>query len=98
MGDFDGRNKSLERRPPPAWSSPWEACLLIARGHTLRTATVVAAVVGTLLSAVNDGGTIVAGRFDTATWVRVATNFLVPFVVASVGYLAPFRQRRRARR
>lgn len=86
------------RPAPPAWSPWWECCLLIARGYTYRTAVVVAAVVGTLLSAVNEGAIIGSGRSDVATWLRVATNYLVPFVVASIGYLAPFRQRRRAKR
>ncbi len=97
MDDLDRVGEPADRPAPPAWSSWWECCLLIAGGYTFRTA-VVAAVVGTLLSAVNEGATIVSGRFDAATWVRVATNYLVPFVVASVGYLAPFRQRRRAKR
>lgn len=51
-------------------------------------------MVGTLLSAVNQGANLASGRFDIATLVRVATNYLVPFMVASIGYLAPFRQRR----
>ncbi|MHB1488093.1 MAG: nitrate/nitrite transporter NrtS [Acidimicrobiales bacterium] len=97
MDDLDRGDRPIDRPAPPAWSSPWEACLLIVRGHTLRTAVVVAGVVGTLLSAVNEGATIASGRFDATTWIRIATNFLVPFVVASVGYLAPFRQRRHSK-
>lgn len=42
----------------PAWSSPLEACRLILRGVTLRTAVKVAAVVGTILTIVNQGGTV----------------------------------------
>ena len=82
------------KRPPPPWSSAREACVLIARGHTFRTGVVVASVVGTILSGVNEGAVIASGHLDVSTWVRVATNYLVPFVVASVGYLAPFRRRR----
>lgn len=86
------------RRPPPSWSSPREACVLIARGHTFRTGVVVASVVGTILSGVNEGAVIASGHLDVSTWARVATNYLVPFVVASVGYLAPFRLRRGTKR
>jgi len=86
------------RRPPPPWSSPREACALIARGHTFRTGVVVASVVGTILSSVNEGTVIASGHLGVSTWARVATNYLVPFVVASVGYLAPFRRRRGANR
>ena len=98
MDDLHRVPGPAHRPAPPAWSSWWECCLLIARGYTYRTAVVVAAVVGTLLSAVNEGAIIVSGRSDVATGLRVATNYLVPFVVASIGYLAPFRQRRRAKR
>ena len=83
-----------KRRPPPSWSSPREACVLIARGYTFRTGVAVASVVGTILSGVNEGAVIASGHLDVATWARVATNYLVPFVVASVGYLAPFRRQR----
>ena len=79
---------------PPAWSSPWELCLLIVRGRTLRTAAMVSVVVGTLLCVVNEGGGILAGRLSPATWACIAANYVVPFLVASVGYLAPSRRRR----
>lgn len=64
----------------------------MARGYTLATAVRVAAVVGTILSAVNQGSVLAAGHIGVATAARVATNYLVPFTVASIGYLAPFRQ------
>ncbi|MDA8074275.1 MAG: nitrate/nitrite transporter NrtS [Actinomycetota bacterium] len=85
---------SKRRPPPPPWSSPREACVLIARGYTFRTGVVVASVVGTILSSVNEGTVIASGHLGVSTWARVAANYLVPFVVASVGYLAPFRRRR----
>jgi hypothetical protein len=85
---------SKRRPPPPPWSSPREACVLIARGYTFGTGVVVASVVGTILSSVNEGTVIASGHLGVSTWARVAANYLVPFVVASVGYLAPFRRRR----
>ncbi|MGH8994585.1 MAG: nitrate/nitrite transporter NrtS, partial [Acidimicrobiales bacterium] len=86
--DHDIAPENPKRRPPP-WSSPREACVLIARGYTFRTGVVVASVVGTILSSVNEGTLIVSGHVGVSTWARVATNYLVPFVVASVGYFAP---------
>jgi hypothetical protein len=47
--------------------------------------------VGTILSAANQGSVITAGHANWATWVRVAVNYLTPFVVASLGYLAGCR-------
>jgi hypothetical protein len=47
--------------------------------------------VGTILSGANQGWVITAGHANWATWVRVAVNYLTPFVVASLGYLAGCR-------
>lgn len=65
--------------------------MLIVRGVTLRTGVRVALVVGTVLTLVNQGGVLFAGDATLTTWARVGVNFVVPFVVSSVGYLAPFR-------
>lgn len=75
----------------PEWSSVPEAFRLIALGYTFRTCFRVALVVGTLLSIVNQGSVLLAGEATTSTAIRIAINYLIPFVVASIGYLAPFR-------
>jgi len=79
-----------ERRCPP-WSSPGEAARLFARGTTVRPCVPVAAVVGCVLSAINEGTQIAAGRTGWETWARVGLNFVVPFLVASYGYLTAAR-------
>ena len=86
------------RRDVPAWTTPVEACVLIARGYTARTSIRVALVVGSLLSAVNQGNVIMSGHVGVTAGLRIATNYVVPFFVSSVGYLAPSRRRRRNRR
>ncbi|MFZ2172441.1 MAG: nitrate/nitrite transporter NrtS [Rhodococcus sp. (in: high G+C Gram-positive bacteria)] len=65
--------------------------MLFVRGVTVRTAAPTAAVVGTVLSVVNQGSVMVAGDADGGTWVRIVVNYLVPFCVASVGYLSARR-------
>jgi hypothetical protein len=52
-----------------------------------------AAVVGTVLSAVNQGSVISGGDATPATWARVGVNYLVPFLVSSVGFLSACRDR-----
>lgn len=76
---------------PVTWSRPREAVGLLLRGYTARTAAPVACLVGTVLSAVNQGSVIVSGEATVATWVRVAVNYLVPFLVASTGWLSARR-------
>jgi len=89
----------MSTRPPvPDWSSPLDACRLILQGVTFATSVRVALVVGTILSVVNQGSVIASGDATGATWLRVGVNYLVPFIVSSVGYLAPFRVRRRDQR
>jgi hypothetical protein len=77
----------------PPWSTPIDACRLILRGVTFRTCVRVAIVVGTILTAVNQGSVIADGHASAATWIRVGVNYAVPFIVSSIGYLAPFRCR-----
>jgi hypothetical protein len=61
---------------------------LFLRGYTARTAGPTAVVVGTVLSAVNQGGVLAAGHATPGTWLRIAVNYVVPFIVASIGYLS----------
>ena len=77
-------------RSPP-WSRPAEAVRLFARGTTVRACAPVAAVVGCVLSAINEGTQIAAGNAGWQAWVRVGLNFVVPFLVSSYGYLIAAR-------
>lgn len=79
--------------PDLAWRTWWHAGRLIATGATFAPAAQIALVVGTLLTVVNLGGRILGGQLDTGTWVRVAANYLIPYVVSSLGLLARSRVR-----
>lgn len=74
-----------------SWSTPFQACALVCCGRTARTAVPIALIVGTILSVVNQGAIIAAGDGTIGTWVRVAVNYLVPFVVSSIGWLSARR-------
>ena len=87
------QNPKPDRDDALAWRTYGQAAALIARGATARPAIKVALIVGTLLSLVNEGSVIGSGHATVSTWVRVAVNYLVPYVVASAGYLAAFRVR-----
>lgn len=78
----------------PVWTRPIDAVALVVRGRTARVAVPVAAVVGTVTSVVNQGDVVIAGQVSVVTWVRIAINYLVPFIVASVAYLSACRSRR----
>ncbi len=76
-----------------AWSTPGEAARLWFARSTLRKTLKIAAVVGTLLSIINQGSVILGGDATTATWVRVGLNYVVPFCVSSLGFLSATRRR-----
>lgn len=77
-----------------SWVTPWQAARLILLGATAPVAWKVALVVGTILSAANQGVALVNGSATWVTGVRVLVNFAVPYIVSSIGYLASFRTER----
>ena len=76
-------------RVDATWESYGDAVRLFARGATLATASRIALVVGTWLSLLNQGRAIADGN---PPWVKIGLNYLTPFVVASLGYLAARRR------
>jgi hypothetical protein len=67
-----------------------DAARLFLRGVTLPAAVRIAFVVGLWLSVMNQGQLIATAHLP---WVKLALNFLTPFTVASMGYLAARRRR-----
>ena len=57
----------------------------------LRRSAVTALVVGTVLTAINQGGIIAAGQFRPALLWQIPLTFSVPFFVASWGALSNSR-------
>lgn len=60
-------------------------------GRSVRRSLLVAAVVGTVLNAINQGDALVDGR-DIVLWKMLLT-YVVPFAVASYGGYAALRSR-----
>jgi hypothetical protein len=81
------------RDPASSWPRPIEAVGLL-RGRTARVAVSVAAAGGTVISAVNQVDVIIDGQATGITRVRIAVNYLVPYIVASVAYLSACRSGR----
>jgi len=69
------------RRPMPIA----ETLGYLARPTHLRRTACIALVVGIVLSTINQLTVITAGHANTATWVRCALNFVVPFIVSNLG-------------
>ena len=67
--------------------------MVFHRPHLTRT-LLVALVVGTVLFSINQLDVVLAGEATTATWVKSAVTYLVPFCVANYGLLTGSRRRR----
>jgi len=64
-----------------------DACRFCLRRENLRRTLLIAAIVGTILTAINLGDTIAGGEATSSTWIRAAANYLVPFCVSNAGLL-----------
>lgn len=68
----------------PAAAAPSRPALT---GAILRRSARAALVVGTLLTALNQGDLLLQGIFPPALWWKVPLTYLVPFLVATYGAL-----------
>lgn len=65
--------------------------VLLLRGRTWRVSCRASLLVGTVLTAVNQGDHVIAGDVDLVSAVRIVANFAIPYVVAGFGYLTGYR-------
>lgn len=73
-------------------SEPSDTWLSLAtRPHVIRSAVIVALVVGTILNAINQGGVILSGR--TPVWWKLILTYLVPYCVSTYGAVTALRKR-----
>jgi len=61
------------------------ALRFVTRRPVLRRNLLVALVVGSILSLVNQVDLVLRGELTLGLLVKVAFNYLVPFIVASIG-------------
>lgn len=71
----------------PVWKTALDAIAVVAyRPHLSRT-LLTAAVVGTILFAINQLDVVLAGDGTALVWGKVALTYVVPFIVSNVGIL-----------
>jgi hypothetical protein len=61
---------------------------VVLRREHLRSTLRIAFLVGCVLTAINQLDVFVSGNATTATFVKTALNFCVPFIVSNLGLLA----------
>ena len=84
-----GRPAAGGARPAPARGA-WclQAIAPVFTAAHLRRTISIAAVVGTLLTLVNQGDVILGGGFSQGVAVKMAINYACPFVVSNLGLLS----------
>jgi hypothetical protein len=81
-----------ESRPEPVRARIAGALRICFARATLRRTTRIAAVVGLVLTGINEGDSLAAGHASPATGIKIGLNFVVPFFVANLGVLAGARR------
>ncbi len=75
----------------PAETAKCLRCALLHR-PMLKRSLIAAVIVGTALTALNQGDVILQGRWDSALYWKIPLTYCVPFVVASYGALSNSKQ------
>jgi hypothetical protein len=70
------------------WARLAEALRICREPRHLRRTLKIALVVGTTLTAINQGDVILAGDATAGTAVKTVLNYCVPFIVSNLGLLA----------
>jgi len=80
--------------PPSPLASQTLKCLRCALLHfpMLKRSLIAAAVVGTVLTLLNQGDTLLSGQWKNTLYWKVPLTYCVPFMVATYGALANSRQ------
>jgi hypothetical protein len=79
-------------RPEPVRTRIALAIEICCARPTLRRTARIAAVVGVVLTGINEGDSLVHREVTAATGIEIALNFLVPFVASNLGVLAGTRR------
>ena len=84
-----GKTYAFRSRGQGDATSPMQKCLRCALRHgpMLKRSLAAALVVGTVLTALNQGDLIISGAWNSAMLWKIPLTYCVPFVVATYGAL-----------
>ena len=95
-GRVSRQGRAFLFRPPGAdpTSAGTVKCLLCGPRHgpMLKRSAIVALVVGTILTLLNQGDGLFAGNWNNALYWKIPLTYCVPFLVATYGALAAARR------
>jgi hypothetical protein len=77
---------------PPTWTCASEAVDVCLFPPSRKRIAAIAVVVGSLLVAINQAGTLASGHVDWVVGLRVALDYVIPACVSTMGVLAGSRR------
>lgn len=92
-GEEDGELGAGRAVAPPTWARPLEAIGVCCYRPNLRRTAAIAAVVGSLLVAINQTGQLIHGDIHPALVARILLDYLIPFLVSNAGVLSGSRRK-----
>ena len=90
-GDVEGSDPVLFSIPTSSTVGDMPA--VVRYPPHLRRSLLTAVIVGTILFVINQLDVVMGGDATTATWIKGALTYLVPFVVSNVGILIATQER-----
>ena len=84
LAEFD-RTVSASGRARPTWNRVSEIPGVCLDRGNLSQCFAAAALVGTILSLINQADVVVGGQAIATTWIKVGLSYLVPFCVSNYG-------------
>jgi hypothetical protein len=69
------------------WSGWWEAIAVVMWPAHLKKTVLTAAIVGTILFAINQLNVVIDGHATALVWTKAGVTYLVPFAVSNIGIL-----------
>jgi hypothetical protein len=91
---FKSMNNTTHAYHSGGFSSETTKCLRCALMHLpmLKRSTIAALVVGTILTALNQGDFLLSGQWNNALYWKIPLTYCVPLIVASYGALSNIRK------
>jgi hypothetical protein len=74
------------------WRTWREAVTVVLATNNVKRTVYIALIVGSVFFAMNQLGTVAAGRAGTIVWLKVALTYLTPLIVSNVGVLSTTRR------
>jgi hypothetical protein len=85
-GRIFGPRAAYQFQTPGGRISKCRSCALL-HAPMLRRSSLIAVVVGTILTAINQGDVLLAGHWSPALAWKLPLTYAVPFIVATLGAL-----------